>query len=252
MLTSPLEERAFWDNPAHRLHLLANLLNHAEITWQSLSGACVKELLSPAHGKDVLSIGSDSWYSYMYKNGIRPSRLTCVNISSKELTFGAMKSFLTPDLNVDFVRMDAHRLDFSDRAFDFVFGTAVLHHLDLGRALPEIRRVLRPKGGIFFVEPLAFNPLAACIRGLTPSARTRSERPLGPREIAMIRAVFPHATFTYAQLVLVPAGIMSHFFCRTPVNWLTRAGHAADKWLSKNFPLLGPLSRKVVIAGRAD
>ena len=45
---------------------------------------------------------------------------------------------------------DGQRLPFADAAFDRIWGSAILHHLDLRRAGPELRRVLRPGGAIAF------------------------------------------------------------------------------------------------------
>ncbi len=56
---------------------------------------------------------------------------------------------------VETVAADAQALPFDDERFDLVFGHAVLHHLpDLGAALRECRRVLRPGGWVAFAgEP---------------------------------------------------------------------------------------------------
>jgi SAM-dependent methyltransferase len=58
-------------------------------------------------------------------------------------------------LTVETVACDAEALPFDAAAFDLVLGHAVLHHLpDLGRALSEFRRVLRPGGIVLFAgEP---------------------------------------------------------------------------------------------------
>ena len=53
---------------------------------------------------------------------------------------------------------NAEALDFPDSSFDAVVGSSVLHHLDLDRALDEIRRVLRPGGRMAFSEPNMLNP----------------------------------------------------------------------------------------------
>ncbi len=57
-----------------------------------------------------------------------------------------------------FVRGDAQVLPFPDRAFNVVYGCSVLHHLDLDRALHEVRRVLAPGGRLVFSEPNLLNP----------------------------------------------------------------------------------------------
>jgi SAM-dependent methyltransferase len=58
-------------------------------------------------------------------------------------------------LTVATVAGDAEALPLADGSFDLVFGHAVLHHIpDLGRALAEFHRVLKPGGWIAFAgEP---------------------------------------------------------------------------------------------------
>ena len=47
--------------------------------------------------------------------------------------------------------MDAERLAYPDRSSDVVFGSGILHHLDLPTAVAEIVRVFQPHGtGVFF------------------------------------------------------------------------------------------------------
>jgi SAM-dependent methyltransferase len=53
---------------------------------------------------------------------------------------------------------DVERLPFVDATFAAVLGNAVLHHLRLERALPELLRVLRPGGRFCFAEPNLLNP----------------------------------------------------------------------------------------------
>lgn len=53
----------------------------------------------------------------------------------------------------------AERLPFEDGSFDFIFGNAILHHLDLGAVLPEIARLLKKGGKAAFCEPFGHNPV---------------------------------------------------------------------------------------------
>ncbi|MCX7045674.1 MAG: class I SAM-dependent methyltransferase [Candidatus Sumerlaeota bacterium] len=57
-----------------------------------------------------------------------------------------------------FLQGDAHCLPFSDASFDSIIGISVLHHLDMDQALPECKRVLRPRGKFVFCEPNMLNP----------------------------------------------------------------------------------------------
>ena len=53
---------------------------------------------------------------------------------------------------------DAERMTFDDGSFDAVVGSSILHHLDVGPAIGEIYRVLRPQGRLAFAEPNMMNP----------------------------------------------------------------------------------------------
>lgn len=53
-----------------------------------------------------------------------------------------------------FIQADAHNLPFKNNSFDVVFGGFVLHHLkDLDKAIKEFRRVLKPEGYYYGIEP---------------------------------------------------------------------------------------------------
>ncbi len=56
---------------------------------------------------------------------------------------------------------DAEQMPFPDACFDAVYGSSVLHHLDLHRALREVHRVLKPGGRLVFAEPNILNPQVA-------------------------------------------------------------------------------------------
>lgn len=62
-----------------------------------------------------------------------------------------------PD-NVQLTGADAAQLPFADETFDAVVGNAILHHLPLERAVPEMLRVLKPGGRFCFAEPNLANP----------------------------------------------------------------------------------------------
>ncbi len=122
----------------------------------------------------VLEIGSQSWEWSLFRYNYRPRQLTCINISEAELEIGRMHAKKL-GVSCDFRRMDAHGLEFADGSLDFVFGVAILHHLEFPRALGEIHRVLRCGGKIVLVEPLRHNPVARLVRWMTPQWVERHE-----------------------------------------------------------------------------
>ena len=109
-----------------------------------------------------------------------------------------------PEANCQIQQMAAEKLDYPDAHFDLVIGFAILHHLELGLALPELRRVMKPGARALFAEPLGSNPLINLYRRCTPAFRTPDERPLrmrsSLREAAMFRRV-AHEEFYFAALL---------------------------------------------------
>jgi 2-polyprenyl-3-methyl-5-hydroxy-6-metoxy-1,4-benzoquinol methylase len=60
--------------------------------------------------------------------------------------------------NCIFEEADAHHLKYAAETFDVVFGSSILHHLDMEIALKEVYRVLKPGGSFVFAEPNMLNP----------------------------------------------------------------------------------------------
>lgn len=92
--------------------------------------------------------------------------------------------------NAIFECADGHYLPADDRTFDVVIVNSLLHHLDLGKVLVEIERVLVAEGKLIFREPLGTNPLFQLYRLLTPSARTPDEKPLEFSDIKLMQSYF--------------------------------------------------------------
>jgi SAM-dependent methyltransferase len=86
--------------------------------------------------------------------------------------------------HVSFSAADASNLPFATDTFDAVVGNAVLHHLPLDRALPELLRVLKPSGRFCFAEPNQLNPQVFAERSTT-AMRKRFQ--VSDDEVAFIR-----------------------------------------------------------------
>jgi SAM-dependent methyltransferase len=93
-------------------------------------------------------------------------------------------------VSVDLRRMNAEEMDFSDSSFDLVYGSGILHHLSLARAVSGICRVLKPNGRVVFLEPLGHNPMINLYRWLTPELRSEDEHPLREADLDFIRSRF--------------------------------------------------------------
>ena len=207
----------------------------------------VRNELECAQGKNVLELGSISWKAWIEDNDIEPAKLHCINISQEEIKHGE-RSARSSKVKPHFYLMDAHSLEFEDESFDFVFGCAILHHLDYKRALDEVCRVLKPGGRILFAEPLGINPVGKLVRLMTPFARTDDEKPLMFQELAELEERFDTRHY-YEELFSVPLGVISGAIFDNPDNWLTRLAFSLDLSLIRMFPPLRYLFRHVLILG---
>jgi 2-polyprenyl-3-methyl-5-hydroxy-6-metoxy-1,4-benzoquinol methylase len=84
---------------------------------------------------------------------------------------------------VYFNRGDVTRMPFAGEMFDVVYGSSILHHVDLEAALRETQRVLKPGGRAVFAEPNLFNPQIAFAYFVGP----RGFFGLSPDEMAFSR-----------------------------------------------------------------
>jgi len=105
--------------------------------------------------------------------------------------------------HASFYCMNAESLTFPDNSFDLVFGSGIVHHLDLTAAYSEVARVLRPGGHAVFVEPLGHNPVINAYRRATPAARTPDEHPLLKRDFDQARVHFASVDLDFFGLLSV-------------------------------------------------
>jgi SAM-dependent methyltransferase len=84
------------------------------------------------------------------------AKVSGVDLSSDLILQAREKTGHLP--NVSLVLGNAELLPFRAGQFDVVYGSSMLHHVQLEVALREALRVLRPGGRIVFAEPNAINP----------------------------------------------------------------------------------------------
>src|SRR5438309_1553615 len=133
----------------------------------------------------------------------RGARVTALDLSHGYLDEARQRARAN-GVAVAFVKADGERLPFADSVFARVWGNAVLHHLDLGRAAAELRRVLRPGGIAVFCEPWGENPLLNWARRRLPypgKERTPDEEPLRLRQVRQLRRHFPALEIRGFQLL---------------------------------------------------
>lgn len=113
-----------------------------------------------------------------------------IDISQVAIDQAAEKADQKGLSNTNFAVMDAEAMDFDDEHFDLIFGSGILHHLNIEKSYAELHRVLKPGGRVVFIEPLGHNPVLNFYRMMTPKARTEDEHPLRKADIKKFNDVF--------------------------------------------------------------
>jgi SAM-dependent methyltransferase len=147
----------------------------------------------------------------------------------------------------EFSVADAHATGFPGASFDLVVGTDVLHHLDLRRALLEIRRVLKPSGRAVFVEPLAHNPILRLGRLLTPSGRTPDEHPFTIEDWRLCAAIFDGFRHSEREFLTIPLMPLNLVLPRRGQKALAQRVARADDRVLRRYPRLGRYARVSIL-----
>ncbi len=130
--------------------------------------------------------------------------------------------------NADFFISDGHSICKPDEEFDCIIVHGLLHHLSLEEALQEIYRLLKPNGILIFREPLGTNPIFQLYRSLTPSSRTKDERPFTFKDISLMKKLFKFESIEwYGFLNIISAFIRLDIIRRI----LTKC----DSYISRTF-----------------
>jgi SAM-dependent methyltransferase len=127
-------------------------------------------------------------------------------------------------------RTNAEKLSFADNSFDQVFGTGILHHLDLESVIPEVRRVLHPDGEVVFIEPLGHNILINLFRHCTPRIRSVDEHPLTESDLATLEHYFGQVDVAYFYLLTLFAAPFVNLSC---FDWILNFFESIDQYLFK-------------------
>ncbi len=124
-------------------------------------------------GMSVLELGCGTGY---FTRELAHSRahIVAVDVSPELLEIARADCSTT---NVSYEIQNACAMSYRDAVFDSVVGSSVLHHLEIEKALREIRRVLKPGGTICFTEPNMLNPQIAIQKNVSWVKRKLGDSP---------------------------------------------------------------------------
>src|SRR5205823_11997459 len=90
--------------------------------------------------------------------------------------------------------------------YDLVYAANTLHHVtDREKLLQQIQDALKPGGGVFLWDPLAYNPIIKVYRRMATQVRTADESPLTFDDVALANRHFEnvrHREFWILSLAL--------------------------------------------------
>ena len=155
----------------------------------NLSEDFFKSLKSFCSGADVLDFGCGTGGCLKKVLEFNPRKITGIDISEVSIE-KAKKSIASLEKNLELLVDNCEKTKFEDNTFDLVYGTGILHHLNIELCLKEIKRILKPGGKFLFIEPLGTNPLIRLYRKLTPNSRSIDEHPLVDNDFNLINDHF--------------------------------------------------------------
>ena len=127
---------------------------------------------------------------------LKPSKLFGIDISEVSIS-KAEENAKHLNLQVNYSVDNCEKTKFKAETFDLIFGSGILHHLNLKKSIGEINRILKNSGEMVFLEPLGTNPLINFYRKLTPSSRSIDEHPFVKKDFDLINSLFKEVEINY-------------------------------------------------------
>jgi SAM-dependent methyltransferase len=239
------------DRWAREIEHHREIADHAEIiwNWDSPSGRRRAQRrvelfveagrLGPGSRALELGCGTGVFLEKVAGSGARLSGLDL----SQDLLAKARERVRTLD-NVRLVAGNAERLPFPDGAFDVVYGSSVLHHLDLDASLREALRVLRAGGRAVFAEPNIINPQVAFMFHV---GLTKRYFGVSPDEMAFsrFRAARALTDAGFGEVLVKPFDFLHP---AVPPRWIDRVARLGA-WV-ESVPLLREVSGSLLLVAQ--
>ena len=145
---------------------------------------------------EVLDFGCGIGSSLEKVIKFNPKKITGIDISEVSIRKAKNKVKET-ESEIELLVDNCEQTKFNSNNFDIVYGTGILHHLNMSMCLDEIKRVLKPGGNLIFIEPLGTNPLINFYRKLTPKSRSVDEHPFMNKDFKYIDNKFINMKIKY-------------------------------------------------------
>jgi len=190
-------------------------------------------------GNSVLEIGCGTGLFTEKVYNATKSNITAIDISEKLLAQAREK---LPQINFKIV--DAMDTGFEENSFNCIYGSSVLHHLDMDIALKEIIRILKPGGRAVFAEPNIFNPQIFLERNVS---FIKEWMGVSPDETAVNRWAMKRMLqdIGYVDAKVFPYDFLHPYTPKTLIGFIKKAGSIVEK-----IPGIREIAGSVIIYAR--
>lgn len=147
-------------------------------------------------------------------------------------------------LDIDYQIMNAEDMTFQDSYFDVIYGTGILHHLDLEKSFESFGKKLKKDGTAIFIEPLGHNPLINRFRDKTPEIRTEDEHPLLMQDFKFAKKYFKNVDIEYFYLTTLGVPML---FKKSQPRFLINFFNGVDRILFALFPFIRKHAWQVIV-----
>jgi len=205
------------------------------------------DFLGPLEDRTILDLGCGVHPTPIYFALAGAKQVYACDVSSKAVAYVrtlAEQHGVADQVKV--IECAAEQLPFDDEHFDLAHGEAVLHHLRLPLAGPEIARVMKEGGKGGFKDPLGQNPVFEWARdyllykGKDPAKGT--DAPLRFRDIETFGQSFAEYSYRGFGLTAAPTA----FLRRRRNSEVVRMAHRVDGLVLRVLPFLQRFCQYVV------
>jgi ubiquinone/menaquinone biosynthesis C-methylase UbiE len=142
-----------------------------------------------------------------------------------------------------FVHDDAMKMQFGNDTFDVVYGSSILHHLEMNKAMKEIFRVLKKGGRIVFAEPNMVNPQILIQKNIPFIKRWLGD---SPDETAIQRWSFKKLMEDtgFVNVKVFPYDFLHPIVPKPLIGFVNATGKVVEK-----IPILKEIAGSVIIYG---
>jgi 2-polyprenyl-3-methyl-5-hydroxy-6-metoxy-1,4-benzoquinol methylase len=179
-------------------------------------------ILGTIEGKKLLDYGAgDGWNTICFAKA--KAKVWAIDMSEKGIELIKKKAIANDVSNLVSAEVqDCYKTQFPTNMFDVIYGSGILHHLELEAAGREISRILNPDGVAVFYEPIRENRIMEFIKAfvlritkIQCSEETEDEIPLNAKKIMSFNKHFDYVRYRQFNVVTTASKFLKSDFIKS-------------------------------------